>query len=86
MQGVCSDQMLKRQLQSLKASFINLGQKEAFAEGEWVPPCPQGRHCEACHAMLLHTTSVFTGRQAGIVGLPSRMQACKHECAFLTCV
>ena len=34
MQGVCSDQMLKRQLQSLKASFINLGQKESFAEGE----------------------------------------------------
>lgn len=33
MQGVCSDQMLKRQLQSLKASFINLGQKESFAEG-----------------------------------------------------
>ncbi|KAF5836818.1 hypothetical protein DUNSADRAFT_5358 [Dunaliella salina] len=32
MQGVCSDQMLKRQLQSLKASFINLGQKESFAE------------------------------------------------------
>lgn len=32
-QGVCSDQMLKRQLQSLKASFVNLGQKESFAEG-----------------------------------------------------
>lgn len=52
MQGVCSDQMLKRQMQSLKASFINLGQKEAFAEGGWA-----GGHCWRGHGSHLRSCS-----------------------------
>lgn len=42
-----SKQLLKRQLQSLKASLLNLGQKEHFLEGAMLHAC---QRCSMQHA------------------------------------